>query len=100
MLGVVFLMILESSQYIFLAVIAFGVIAILIKIAITLSSGTLEQRARRFKECIKCNQEIDFNSDYCKFCGAKQKTAVTCEFCGKQNKEDEPVCIHCNALLK
>lgn len=100
MLGVVFLMILESNDYIFLAVIAFGIIAVLIKIAIGLSSGTLEQRAKIFKECIKCNKEIDFNSDYCKFCGSKQKSTVTCEFCGRQNNEDETLCIHCNALLK
>lgn len=100
MLGVVFLMVLESSQYIFLAVIAFGVITILIKMAINLSNGTLEQRARIFTECNKCHKEIDVHSDFCKHCGAKQKATVPCEFCGEYNNEEDTICAHCNALLK
>lgn len=100
MLGVVFMMVLESSQYIFLAVIAFAVIAVLMKTAINLSNGTLEQRTRVFKECSRCNKEIDVKSDYCRYCGAKQVSSVTCEYCGKENKEEDTICKHCNALLK
>ena len=100
MLGVVFMMILESSKYIFLAVIAFGIIAVLIKIAINISDGTMEQRAKVFVPCVKCEKEIDINSDYCKHCGARQKFTVTCEFCGAENKEEDSICTSCNALLK
>jgi len=89
-----------NSNNVFFIVIGVAIAAVLIKASISISNGTLEQRTRIFKECVKCNGEIDVNSDFCKHCGAKQNDTVPCDFCGELNHENDSVCLHCNALLK
>jgi hypothetical protein len=89
-----------DSNHVFFIVIGVAIAAVLIKVSIDLSNGTLEQRTKIFKECVKCKEEIDVNSDFCKYCGAKQNDTVPCDFCGELNHENDTVCSHCNALLK
>ena len=90
----------DSSTYIYLSLVVFGIIATLVVVSIKLSNGTYEQRAKRFKECLICSQEINGHSSFCEHCGSPQPSTVICEYCGKENTDTDAMCQHCNALLK
>ena len=48
--------------------------------------------------CFKCKQNIDDDSNYCKYCGAKQ--AVECGECGAAVPSDARFCPKCDALVQ
>ena len=48
--------------------------------------------------CYKCKQNIDEDSNYCKYCGAKQ--AIECGECGAAVPADARFCPKCDALVQ
>ena len=48
--------------------------------------------------CFKCRKTIDEDSNYCKYCGAKQ--AQTCPECGATVSPDARFCPQCDALVQ
>ena len=48
--------------------------------------------------CFKCKQNIDEDSNYCKYCGAKQ--AVECGECGAAVPVEARFCPRCDALVQ
>ena len=48
--------------------------------------------------CFKCKQNIDDDSNYCKYCGAKQ--AQECPECGAAVPADARFCPKCDALVQ
>lgn len=106
LLGLVFMItgvfVVLANVKIYIVVIIFALLLVigLIKVALIMANGTIEQRAEIFTTCVKCNKEIDINSEFCKYCGAAQEHTIVCEFCGEHNNAEDTVCKNCNALLK
>ena len=48
--------------------------------------------------CFKCKQNIDDDSNYCKYCAAKQ--AIECGECGAAVPADARFCPRCDALVQ
>lgn len=100
MLATLFVIFVDIKTYIAVLIFALLLVIGLIKIALSMTDGTMEQRAKIFTECVKCKKEIDVQSDYCKHCGATQENTVVCEFCGEHNNIEDTVCKSCNAFIK
>ena len=100
MIGAISVIVVAETRFAFLLIVGIAVLAIMIVLSVMLSNGTFEQRKRLFKECIKCEKEIEYKSDYCRYCGAKQEAFIECDFCGTENHSSDTVCTECNAQLK
>ncbi len=48
-----------------------------------------------FSQCFKCERKIDYNKEYCPFCGIKLKEE--CKSCGNATTRHEPYCSTCGA---